>query len=105
MNQPIIKGETLYKAIWPRNAMGMRLLTGKAELADDHNFYVTYAEGGESLPQAHPDGWCRTRQEAMEHLLQRLAASESYIQTDLTKVRARILRVKTTRANLAAQEV
>lgn len=105
MSEPIIKGETLYKAIWPRDGGNMRMLTGKVLLADRVNFYVQYGEGnGESLTQASPDGWCRTQDEALEQLLQRLSNTERYIGNDLLKVQARIQSVKNLRGQMAALE-
>lgn len=105
MSQPFIKGEAVYKAIWPREGMNPRILAGKVAFADPVNFFVSYGEGGgESLLQAHPDGWCRTQDEALALLLSRLSRTEDYIGHDLLRIKARITRTKNLRADLARQE-
>ncbi|MBU1229577.1 MAG: hypothetical protein KKA55_01970 [Proteobacteria bacterium] len=102
MSQPFIKGETLYKAIWSREAMNPRIMAGKVALADQVNLFVSYGEGGgESLLQANPDGWCHTQDEALGILLSRLTRSSDYINHDLLRVKARILRVNKLRDQLA----
>lgn len=105
MSQPFIKGETVYKAIWPREGTNPRILAGKVLLADHVNIFVSYGEGsGESLTQANPDGWCRSQDESLGLLLSRLSRTSDYIGNDLLRVKARIQRVKNLRGQLAGME-
>lgn len=106
MSQPFIKGEPVCKAIWPRAGMNPRILAGKVAFADHVNFYVTYGEGsGESLLQANPDGWCRNEAEALDLLLDRLARAKDFLNNDVLRVNARILRVTKLRGQLAEMGV
>ena len=105
MSQPFIKGETVFKAIWPREGVNPRIIAGKVALADDVHFYVEYHGGcGENLLQAHPDGWCRTRDAALALLLDRLARAKDFLGNDVLRVKARILRVAKLRGQLAQAE-
>lgn len=102
MSRPFIPGELVYKALWPRVGTNPRIIGGKVALADGVHFYVTYGEGsGENLLQAHPDGWCRTQDEALALLLDRLGRAKDFLNNDVLRVKARILRVTKLRGQLA----
>ena len=102
MNEPYIVGETLFKAFWTRS--GLRMLQGKAFLADEHCFYVEWDGGSESCTQRDPGGWRRTKTEALEHLLNCLSSSLRHVEADSLRIRARIQSTNTLRANLAHME-
>ncbi|MBU1040031.1 MAG: hypothetical protein KKF77_02895 [Proteobacteria bacterium] len=105
MTQPFIKDERVYKALWPREGTNPRIIAGKVALADQVHFYVDYNEGcGENLLQAHPDGWCRTQDEALALLLARLGRAKDFLNNDVLRVKARILRVAKLRGQLAERE-
>lgn len=103
MSEPCIIGETLFKASWTRT--GLRIEQGKVLLANELQFIVTCGDAStESVSQRDTGGWCRTKGQALEHLLSCLGVTLRRVEMDALRLKAKIQNLKNTLAHVAEME-
>lgn len=103
MSAPFAVGETVYKAYCART--GIRIVAGKVIYASEGMFLVEEGERHESLPQDGPAGWCRTRFDALDHLVCVLGASLRKTEADVQRIKGRIRNAEAIYGQMSAQGV